>query len=204
MFSMSRSTYILFSSFRGVALTNCVTDRTKTICLPTKVGEGDIILQIWWKKGNNCTMGKTNRISWNLVGSKDTICSCAYYQEILISWILLELCPFELRNFPKFTSEAACQCNSSETTKHKKNLLKSAKARITGTIPYCHGKVPHSRKLLSLCSNPNRFFSYDYSLWDGGRHMFLRAKTNFNSSWQLSPLPRLRFISNHYYLLLFF
>ena len=40
---------ILFSSFRGVALTNCVmnrrtdgqTDRTKTIYLPTKVG-GDI------------------------------------------------------------------------------------------------------------------------------------------------------------------
>ena len=32
-----------------------------------------------------------NRISWNLVGSKDTICSCAYYQEILISWILWEL-----------------------------------------------------------------------------------------------------------------
>jgi hypothetical protein len=41
-----------------------------------------------------------NRISWNLVGSKDTICSCAYYQEILISWSLWELCPFELRNFP--------------------------------------------------------------------------------------------------------
>ena len=43
---------ILFSSFRGVALTNCLmdrrtdrqTDRTKTICLPTKVG-GDIIYQ---------------------------------------------------------------------------------------------------------------------------------------------------------------
>ena len=36
---------ILFSSFRGVALTNCYgqTDRTKTICLPTKVG-GDIII----------------------------------------------------------------------------------------------------------------------------------------------------------------
>jgi hypothetical protein len=32
-------------------------------------------------------------------------------------------------------------------------LIKSAKARVTGTIPYCHGKVPHSRKLLSLCSN---------------------------------------------------
>jgi hypothetical protein len=36
---------------------------------------------------------------------------------------------------------------------HEKNLNKSAKARVTGTIPYCHGKVPHSRKLLSLCSN---------------------------------------------------
>jgi hypothetical protein len=32
-------------------------------------------------------------------------------------------------------------------------LIKSAKARDTGTIPYCHGKVPQSRKLLSLCSN---------------------------------------------------
>ena len=31
---------ILFNSFRGVALTNCVTDRTKTIpvCLPPKRG----------------------------------------------------------------------------------------------------------------------------------------------------------------------
>jgi hypothetical protein len=28
---------------------------------------------------------------------------------------LWELCPFKLRNFPKYTSEAACQCNSSET-----------------------------------------------------------------------------------------
>ena len=25
-----------------------------------------------------------NRISWNLIGSKDTTCSCAYYQQILI------------------------------------------------------------------------------------------------------------------------
>jgi hypothetical protein len=63
-----------------------------------------------------------NRISWNLVGSKDTICSCAYYQEILITWILWELCPFELRNFPKFTTEAACQRNSSETT--EQNFMK--------------------------------------------------------------------------------
>jgi hypothetical protein len=45
-----------------------------------------------------------NRISWNLVGSKGTICSCAYYQEIVITWILWELCPFELRNFQKLTT----------------------------------------------------------------------------------------------------
>ena len=29
--------------------------------------------------------------------------------------------------------------------KHKRILIKSAKARVTGTIPYCHGKVPHSK-----------------------------------------------------------
>ena len=45
-----------------------------------------------------------NRISWNLVGSKDTICSCAYYQKILIAWSLWELCPFEHRTFPKFST----------------------------------------------------------------------------------------------------
>jgi hypothetical protein len=28
--------------------------------------------------------------------------------------------------------------------KHKTNLIKSAKARVTGTIPYCHGKVPEN------------------------------------------------------------
>ena len=40
-----------------------------------------------------------NRISWNLVGSKGIICGCAYYQEIL--W---GLCPFELKNFQKYTT----------------------------------------------------------------------------------------------------
>jgi hypothetical protein len=35
--------------------------------------------------------------------------------------------------------------------KHKKKLIESAKARVTGTIPYCHGKVPHSRKLTTVC-----------------------------------------------------
>jgi hypothetical protein len=35
---------------------------------------------------------------------------------------LWELCPFELRNFPKFTTEAVCQRNSSETT--EQNFMK--------------------------------------------------------------------------------
>jgi hypothetical protein len=39
-------------------------------------------------------------------------------------------------------------------------FIKSAKARVTGTIPYCHGKVPHSRKLLSLCSELRNFLKF--------------------------------------------
>ena len=42
------------------------------------------------------------------------------------------------------------------------------------TVFFCY-----SLKLNFICY-PNRFFTYDYSLWDGGRHTFLRAKTNFN------------------------
>jgi hypothetical protein len=89
------------------------TDRTKTICLPTKVG-GDIIL---FNNAIKCikVLLKTVYCSFkissifcllNILNSY-----CAYYQEIL--W---ELCLFELRNFSKFTTEAACQHNSSETT----------------------------------------------------------------------------------------
>ena len=37
----------------------------------------------------------------------------------------------------------------------------------------------YSLKLNFICY-PNRLFTYDYSLWDEGRHTFLRAKTNFN------------------------
>ena len=37
----------------------------------------------------------------------------------------------------------------------------------------------YSLKLSFICYS-NRFITYDYSLWDGGRHTFLRAKTNFN------------------------
>jgi hypothetical protein len=34
--------------------------------------------------------------------------------------------------------------------KHKKKWIKSAKARVTGTIPYCHGKVPEYIECLCL------------------------------------------------------
>jgi hypothetical protein len=37
----------------------------------------------------------------------------------------------------------------------------------------------YSLKLNFICYL-NRFFTFDYSLWDEGRHTFLRAKTNFN------------------------
>jgi hypothetical protein len=57
-----------------------------------------------------------NRISWTFEGSKATICSCAYYEEMLIPKTLWELCHFEFKKFPKYTSEAPCQRNSSETT----------------------------------------------------------------------------------------
>jgi hypothetical protein len=59
---------------------------------------------------------------WNLVSSKDTICICAHFQELLIDWILWELCPLELKKFPNSTTDAAFQRNSSETIKH--NFIK--------------------------------------------------------------------------------
>jgi hypothetical protein len=43
------------------------------------------------------------------------------------------------------------------------------------TIFFCY-----SLKLNFICYL-KRFFTFDYSLWDGGRHTFLREKTNFNS-----------------------
>jgi hypothetical protein len=40
----------------------------------------------------------------------------------MIPYILWEICPFELRKFPKYTSEAALQRNSIETT--EQNFMK--------------------------------------------------------------------------------
>ena len=47
----------------------------------------------------------------------------------------------------------------------QKPFPKSAKTRVTGTIPYCHGKVPHSRKLLSLCSNDFKGVLFFLNQW---------------------------------------
>jgi hypothetical protein len=115
---------ILFGSFRGVTLTNCVTDRRtgqQQYVSPHKSGGRhnnlpcDPVAVTWcyWyillkQLVSTTPLKLLNRIPWNLVGSKDTISSCAYYQEILIAWIVWELCPCELNFFPKYTTEAAC------------------------------------------------------------------------------------------------
>ena len=56
--------------------------------------------------------------------------------------------------------------------KHKKKLIKSAKARVTSTIPYCHCKVPHSRKLLSICSNDFKGVLFFLNQWIGDEKLF--------------------------------
>ena len=99
-----------------------VTNHWQIMSPPTFVGRHIVFVLSVTQFVSATPLKLLNKISWNLVDSKDTICSCAYYQEILIAWILWELCPFELRNFPKFTTEAACQCNSSETT--EQNFMK--------------------------------------------------------------------------------
>jgi hypothetical protein len=58
-------------------------------------------------------------------------------------------------------------------------------------LPWQYGIIPitlalallskffcYSLKLNFICYL-NRFLTFDYSLWDEGRHSFLRAKTNF-------------------------
>ena len=102
------------------------------------------------------TLKLLNRISWNLLGSKDTICSCAYYQEILISWILWELCLFELKNFPKYTSEAACQHNSSETIEHNFMNLVGSKGIICSCAYYQESLI--SWILWELCPFELKYF----------------------------------------------
>jgi hypothetical protein len=45
---------------------------------------------------NATSLKLQNIILWNLVASKDIICKCAYWLDILISWFFQELCFIEL------------------------------------------------------------------------------------------------------------
>jgi hypothetical protein len=81
---------ILFLSCPSVRLSVCLSVRL-SICLSVHLSVTQFV--------SATPLKLLNRISWNLVDSKDIICSCAYYQEILIAWILWELCPFELKIF---------------------------------------------------------------------------------------------------------
>jgi hypothetical protein len=106
---------ILFSSFRGVVLTRCFRSifremsKLKGAYLPQNSGYRNCLVICYAPMNLNISrnillkqlvratpLTLLNRIAWNLVGSKDTICSCAYYQAISISWILWEICPFQL------------------------------------------------------------------------------------------------------------
>ena len=122
---------LCFDIYHFSTCMNCVTWKSKKsnqdiqiMSLPTLVGRHIVfVLSLSVTQFVSATPLKLlNRISWSMVGSKDTIYSCAYYQEIVITWILWELCPFELKNFPKFTTEAACRHNSSKTT--EQNFMK--------------------------------------------------------------------------------
>ena len=84
---------ILFSSFRGVALTNCVTDRTKTICLPTKVG-GDIIIILYWINNLNfvwmLNQNQYLRIKWQASVMSSLMTNMLFLQTRLqITWYLI-------------------------------------------------------------------------------------------------------------------
>ena len=145
--------------------------------LPTFVGRHIVFVLSVTRFVSATPLKLLNRISWNLVGSKDTICSSAYYQEIWIPLILWGVMP----------------------------PLKSLEHRLSnflewGTLPWqygitynpCFSTFDHffvhhvlrtvffySLKLNFICYL-NRLFTFDYSLWDGGRHTFLPAKIEFN------------------------
>ena len=84
---------ILFSSFRGVELTNCVTDRTKTICLPTKMGRDIIIILYWINNLNFVWMLNQNqylRIKWQASVMSSLMTNMLFLQTRLqITWYLI-------------------------------------------------------------------------------------------------------------------
>jgi hypothetical protein len=57
---------------------------------------------------NATSLKLQNIILWNLVASKDIICKCAYWLEILISWFFQELCSIELVSLLSVQYVGAC------------------------------------------------------------------------------------------------
>ena len=63
---------------------------------------------------------------------------------------------------------------------------------FTGTIPYCHGKVPHSRKLLSPCSNdfkgktPLKSLDWWWKLFQGNSDIMIDSCTYIHVYIQVS------------------
>ena len=107
-----------------------------------------------------------NRISWNLVGCKDTVCSC-----ITRNFWSSEFCgSYASLNFAMTIWSSTCNpCFSTFD-----QIFFVFHGLKTGCFFY-------SLKLNFICYL-NNFFTFDYSLWDGGSHTFLWAKTNFKST----------------------
>jgi hypothetical protein len=87
-------------------------------------------------------------------------------------------CPYYLPSFMKFCSvfsEELWWQAASEVYFGKKFSSKGHNSHNIQTNSF----FGYSLKLNFICYL-NRFFTFDYSLWDRGRHTFLRAKRNFN------------------------
>jgi hypothetical protein len=122
---------LLFSSFRGVALTNCVTDRQtdrrtdgqdKNNMSPHQSGGRHnmrfsmrydcTIIKNWWRKYHNKLDQKKNFHIKSII-----------FVLILFIWFFLRHKGHQTRmDIPKYSSEAACQHNSSETS--EQNFMK--------------------------------------------------------------------------------
>jgi hypothetical protein len=96
-----------------------------------------------------------NRISWNLVDSKDTICSCAYYQEILI---------YYLPSFMKF-----CSAVSEE--------LHWQAASVVNFGKFLSSKVHNSHKIVHITRkfwSPEFCGSYAPLNWEISQNLLLK------------------------------
>ena len=82
-------------------------------------GNSDLIIFLWIMPlrtykfriinyRNATSLKLQNIILWNLVASNDIICRCAYWLEILISWIFQELCSIELLSLLGIQYVGAC------------------------------------------------------------------------------------------------